>query len=80
MADLAATYAFGIAQNHPFVDGNKRTALVACRTFLRINGADIAGAPDDKYRVFVGLAEGRVSEEELATWIRARLVSTASQE
>ncbi len=75
-ADLAAAYAFGIARNHPFVDGNKRTALVVCRTFLRLNGADVASSPEEKYLTFLGLAEGRVSEEELARWIRSHLIST----
>ena len=55
LSALAASYAFGIARNHAFVDGNKRTALVVCRTFL-------------------SLAEGKLPEDELAEWIRARLV------
>jgi death-on-curing protein len=74
IAALAASYAFGIARNHPFVDGNKRTALVVCRTFLKINGFDIDATESDKYLQFLGLAEGSVSEEELADWIRAWLV------
>lgn len=72
MPALAAAYAFGIARNHPFVDGNKRTAYVLCRTFLVINGWDLVGPLADRYPVFLGLAAGELGEEELADWIRAR--------
>lgn len=74
LADLAAAYAFGIAKNHPFIDGNKRTALVVARTFLKINGADISASQDEKYTTFLRLAEGTLSEEELAEWIRQKMV------
>ena len=67
---LAASYAFGIARNHPFVDGNKRTAYVVCRTFLKINGVDIKASQADKYLTFLKLAEGKLTEEDLAQWIR----------
>lgn len=70
---LAASYAWGIARNHPFVDGNKRTAYVVCRTFLRLNGQDLDASQEDKYRTFLRLAEGRLAEEDLAGWIRERL-------
>lgn len=73
LASLAAAYAFGIARNHPFVDGNKRTALVVCRTFLAINGLDLTAAPQDKYVTFLGLAEGVLSEDQLTAWIRSHL-------
>jgi death-on-curing protein len=73
LASLAAAYAYGIARNHPFVDGNKRTALVAARTFLILNGVDIEATQDDKVLTFLSLAEGAVSEEELADWIRKRI-------
>lgn len=69
---LTAAYAFGIARNHPFVDGNKRTAYVVCRTFLLLNGWDIAGDLHERYPVFLGLAAGELSEDELATWLRER--------
>jgi len=65
---LAASYAFGIARNHAFVDGNKRTALVIAEGFLRLNGIKITGQPEDKYLTFLGLAEGSLSEAELAAW------------
>jgi len=73
LASLAAAYAYGIARNHPFVDGNKRTALVAARTFLILNGVDLEASQDDKVLAFLSLAEGAVSEEELAEWIRKRI-------
>ena len=73
LASLAAAYAYGIARNHPFVDGNKRTALVAARTFLILNGVDLETTQDDKVLTFLSLAEGAVSEEELADWIRKRI-------
>ncbi|HKY41528.1 MAG TPA: type II toxin-antitoxin system death-on-curing family toxin [Pyrinomonadaceae bacterium] len=70
LASLAAAYAYGIARNHPFVDGNKRTALVAARTFLILNGVDLDATQDDKVLTFLNLADGAVSQEELADWIR----------
>ena len=75
IARLAAAYAFGIAKNHPFVDGNKRTALVACRTFLILNGYQLNATPTDKYLTFLSLAEGSLSEEDLADGLRDRIVS-----
>jgi len=75
LASLAAAYAYGIVRNHPFVDGNKRTALVAARTFLILNGVDLGATQDDKVLTFVNLAEGAISEEELADWIRKRIQS-----
>lgn len=75
LASLAAAYAYGIARNHPFVDGNKRTALVAARTFLILNGVDLDATQDDKVLAFLNLAEGVISEEELADWIRKRIRS-----
>jgi len=79
IATLAATYAFGIAKNHPFVDGNKRIALVACRTFLVLNGYQLNAEPADKYLTFLSLAEGSISEYELVEWLRGRVVSNSSE-
>src|SRR6266849_1546038 len=67
---LAAAYAFGIARDHPFVDGNKRTALVAARTFLLLNGVNLEANQDEKYVTFLQLAQGTRTEEQLADWIR----------
>jgi death-on-curing protein len=58
----------------PFVDGNKRTALVACRVFLRLNGYDLVASADEKYAMFIGIASGAVSEEEWVQWLRERIV------
>ena len=65
---MAAAYAFGIAANHPFVDGNKRTALIASVTFLKLNGLILTADKADRYLTFYGLAAGTVSEEALAEW------------
>lgn len=70
---LAAAYAYGIARNHPFVDGNKRTAYVVCRAFMTLNGWDFVDQLADRYPVFLGLAAGEVDEDELAAWLRERV-------
>ena len=71
---LAAAYAFGVARNHPFTDGNKRTAWVLARLFLRLNSVTIAFDPEDAIRTVLALAAGELGEEELADWFRARIV------
>lgn len=71
LAALAAAYAFGIAKNHPFVDGNKRTALVAMRTFIVLNGAGLLATQQNKYLTILSLADGSLSETALAAWIRS---------
>lgn len=71
---LAASLAYGIAKNHPFIDGNKRTALVVSRTFLLVNGFNIEASQEEKYLTFLKLAEGNLNEEELADWILLKLV------
>ena len=71
---LAASYAFGIARNHAFVDGNKRTALVVSLSFLRLNGLTLTASPEDRYETFIRLAEGSLSEEELSAWLQAHAV------
>jgi death-on-curing protein len=58
LADLAAALAFGLARNHPFVDGNKRTAHVSYRTFLELNGAELVATDEEKYVAILALAEG----------------------
>ncbi len=73
LAALAAAYAFGIARDHPFLDGNKRTALVAARTFLLLNGVNLEAGQDEKFLTFLRLAAGSLTEEELANWIRKRI-------
>ena len=73
LAALAAAYAYGIARNHPFIDGNKRTALIAARTFLLLNGVILEAGQDEKFLTFQSLAAGSLTEDELADWIRNRL-------
>ena len=68
---LAAAYAFGIARNHPFIDGNKRTALVACELFLDLNGVELKADDAACVAMFLNLAAGDVSEETLTDWLRA---------
>jgi death on curing protein len=74
IAELAAAYAFGVARNHPFVDGNKRTAWILARLFLVINGHKIMFDKEDAVRTVLALASGDLSEDELADWFRTRLV------
>ncbi|MDE2307873.1 MAG: type II toxin-antitoxin system death-on-curing family toxin [Xanthomonadaceae bacterium] len=80
LPDLAAALAHGLARNHPFVDGNKRTAYVACRTFLALNGAELVAEVDDKYTTFLALADGRLSAEDFASWLRTHLRTQRVQE
>ena len=72
-ADLAAAYDFGLARNHGFADGNKRTAWVIARLFLADNGHGLAFEKPDAIRTVERLAAGEVSEEQLAQWFRERL-------
>jgi death-on-curing protein len=73
LADLAASLASGLARNHPFVDGNKRTAAVACETFLELNGARLDAEDLDLYPLYLALAEGKLGEREFAAWLRGRV-------
>jgi death on curing protein len=70
MGELAAAYAFGIARNHPFIDGNKRTALLALYTFLGVNGIEFDVPEAEAASIILSLAAGEVSEESLTRWIR----------
>jgi death-on-curing protein len=76
-ASLAAAYAFGVARNHPFVDGNKRTAWVLARLFLEKNGLVLRFEPSEAVVVILSLAAGDLSEEELAAWFRERISGAA---
>lgn len=67
---LAAAYGYGIAKNHPFVDGNKRTSLLAIYTFLGINGVDFIVPEADAAAMIFSLAADEVSEESLTRWIK----------
>lgn len=70
MAALAAAYAFGIARNHPFIDGNKRVAFLAMMTFLRLNGVRFAPSEALAAAAILALAAGEVDEDGLTRWIR----------
>jgi death-on-curing protein len=70
LAELAAAYAFGLAKNHAFVDGNKRIAFMAMMTFLHKNGVPFAPDPAQSTVIILALAAGEVSEEGLTRWIR----------
>ncbi len=70
LPELAAAYGFGLAKNHPFVDGNKRTSLLAIYTFLAINGVEFIVPEAEAAAMIFSLAAGEVSEESLARWIR----------
>ena len=73
LGDLAAAYAYGIARNHPFIDGNKRTALVASFTFLYLNGYLVNTTQVENVRVFLELASGTLSEDQLSGWFKSNL-------
>jgi death-on-curing protein len=75
VADLAASYAVGIARNHAFIDGNKRTALVvAAGVFLPLNGYKLTASDGETVRVMLSVADGSMPEEELASWFRTHTV------
>ncbi|MCC4587358.1 type II toxin-antitoxin system death-on-curing family toxin [Xanthomonas sp. NCPPB 1067] len=73
LAALAASLAYGLARNHPFVDGNKRTAAVACETFVVLNGAMLVADDLELYGFYIGLADGSLDEAACAAWLRPRL-------
>lgn len=73
LAQLAASLAFGLARNHPFVDGNKRTAAVACETFLMLNGTLLDTDDLSLYPMYLGLADGSIGEEQFVDWLRPHL-------
>lgn len=73
--DLAAAYAFGIASNHPFIDGNKRSAAVVSEVFLLLNGHALDASDAEIVVAFVALAAGELSEDELTAWFGAHIVA-----
>jgi len=78
-AALAAAYAFGIARDHAFVDGNKRTAAVVAETFLVLNGYILAATDAELVVAFQALAAGELSETELADWFRIHTVALGAR-
>ncbi|MEO8124406.1 MAG: type II toxin-antitoxin system death-on-curing family toxin [Burkholderiales bacterium] len=73
VAELAASYGFGIARNHPFVDGNKRTAFVAVELFLALNGSRLTASDVDCVMTMLAVAAGELDEAAFAAWLRAHL-------
>lgn len=74
LAALAASLAYGLARNHSFVDGNKRTAAVCCETFIRLNHASLQADDLALYPMYLGLSEGSLGEDDFAAWLRRHLV------
>lgn len=66
---MAGAYAFGIARNHPLIDGNKRTSAVVCETFLNLNGWELDVSDEEMYLTFLRLAAGELSEEAFTAWL-----------
>lgn len=73
LAKMAAAYGFHICKNHPFIDGNKRIALVAMDTFLQKNGYEISASEKEVYEVIMKLASGNLTKAELASWLEANI-------
>jgi death-on-curing protein len=71
---LAAAYAFGFVRNHPYTDGNKRIGFMTLVTFLGINGRDLETTDEDVIETMLALAAGRLTETQLATWVRTHLL------
>ena len=74
VAELAASYAFGIARNHPFADGNKRTAAVVSETFLMLNGYRLMCSDVELVTTFLALAAGELTVDALSDWFRSNIV------
>jgi len=74
-ADVAAAYAFGLARNHGFADGNKRSAWIVARLFLMLNDRDLAFDKADALHMVLDLAAGRLTEEQVASWFRERILT-----
>jgi death-on-curing protein len=73
LAAMAAAYAFHIAQNHPFVDGNKRVATACALLFLALNGKRVVAAPGTLATIILDVASGKATKDDFATWLRAHL-------
>ncbi|MFP5374679.1 MAG: type II toxin-antitoxin system death-on-curing family toxin [Gammaproteobacteria bacterium] len=80
LADLAASLAFGLARNHPFLDGNKRTAHVCYRAFLALNDATLVASEEEKYVAMLALAEGAMTEADFAAWLRRHIQTIPGDE
>lgn len=76
IAALSAAYAYALAKNHPFIDGNKRVSFAIAALFLDLNGFEIVAPGEESVRIWLGLAEGSVDEPSLAEWIRRHSVKS----
>jgi len=74
LCDLAASYAYGLIKNHPYIDGNKRIAFLAAYTFLKINGLTLKADEISATQFVLGLASGEINEDEFADWLRRNCV------
>lgn len=74
--ELAAAYAAGITMNHPFIDGNKRTAWIVCALFLELNGRSVIAGQVEVVECVVGLAAGALTEDQFAAWLAQKNVTT----
>jgi death-on-curing protein len=77
MFDLAASYSYGLARNHPFIDGNKRIALTIAAVFLELNGYSLDATEAEAVLMYRQLAAGTLTEEALSAWIRDSSISNA---
>lgn len=77
LADLATSLAYSVARNHPFIDGNKRTAAVVCETFIELNDAQLEVTDAELFPRFIALAEGKLKEETFAEWLRPHIRTRA---
>ena len=75
LCELAAAYAFGLARNHPFIDGNKRSAFVATELFLVVNGWQLVASDADCVLIMLSLASGEIDEPTFAAWLRGRVLA-----
>jgi death on curing protein len=76
VSELAAAYGYGISRNHPFIDGNKRTAFVALEMFLVLNGHELVADDADCVLTILAVAAGDIAESDLADWVRGRIQAT----
>lgn len=74
--ECAAAYAYGLAKNHPFVDGNKRSAFLSCYTFLGLNGHNFIAPETEVVMMMVDLASSRIEESDFADWLRKNCVKS----
>lgn len=80
LVEKAAALGFSLIQNHPFVDGNKRIGLASMVAFLRANGHDLSGTPDEQEQVILAVAAGQLERDAFMAWVQAHVVTLANNE